>query len=93
MIPGDIALQEISAAASARPAIAIDAPRVTPDQRNLAGLGKLLNAGKRITLLCGRGCAGAHEQLIRLGETLKSPIVHALGGKEHVEWTTHLTSA
>ena len=36
--------------------------------------------------MCGRGCAGAHDQLIRLGEALKSPMVHALGGKEHVEW-------
>jgi hypothetical protein len=36
--------------------------------------------------LCGRGCAGARDQLIRLGEALKSPMVHALGGKEHVEW-------
>ena len=24
--------------------------------------------------------------LIRLAETLRAPIVHALGGKEHVEW-------
>ena len=36
--------------------------------------------------MCGRGCAGAHDQLIELGEALKSPMVHALGGKEHVEW-------
>ena len=86
VIPGDVALQEISAAASAGPAIAIDAPRVTPDQRNLAELGKLLNAGKRITLLCGRGCAGAHESLMQLADTLKSPIVHAFGGKEYVEY-------
>ena len=46
----------------------------------------MLNAAERITLFCGRGCAGAHAQLMRLAETLKSPIVHALGGKEHVEY-------
>src|SRR5215471_14114838 len=39
------------------------APRVTPDERNLGELAKLLNAGRRITLLCGRGCAGAHKSL------------------------------
>ena len=86
MIPGDVALQEISAAASVGQAIAIDAPRVTPDERNLGELAKLLNAGRRITLLCGRGCAGAHEPLMQLADTLKSPIVHAFGGKEYVEY-------
>jgi len=86
VIPGDVALQEISAAASAGQAIAIDAPRVTPDERNLAELAELLNAGKRTTLLCGRGCAGAHEPLMQLADTLKSPIVHAFGGKEYVEY-------
>ena len=41
---------------------------------------------ERTTLLCGRGCAGAHEELLTLAGALKSPIVHALGGKEHVEY-------
>ena len=39
-----------------------------------------------MTLLCGRGCFGAHAPLMRLADALKSPIVHALGGKEGVEW-------
>jgi pyruvate dehydrogenase (quinone) len=86
VIPGDVALQEISAAASVGHAIAIDAPRVTPDERNLGELAKLLNAGKRITLLCGRGCAGGHKPLMQLADILKSPIVHAFGGKEYVEY-------
>ena len=46
----------------------------------------LLNASKRVTLLCGSGCAGAHDALLALGAKLKSPMVHALRGKEHVEW-------
>jgi pyruvate dehydrogenase (quinone) len=46
----------------------------------------LLGAGRKVTLFCGRGCAGAHDQVIKLAETLKAPVVHALGGKEYVEW-------
>jgi pyruvate dehydrogenase (quinone) len=46
----------------------------------------MLNGAERVTLFCGRGCAGAHGSLMQLAETLKSPIVHALGGKEHVEF-------
>jgi pyruvate dehydrogenase (quinone) len=86
VIPGDVALKEAVAGASAAPSIAVQPPVVTPSTRDLDALAALLNAGKRITLLCGRGCAGAHESLLKLAETLKSPIVHALGGKEYVEY-------
>ena len=46
----------------------------------------MLNASQRITLLCGQGCEGAHDELMQLAATLKSPIVHSMRGKEHVEW-------
>ena len=43
-------------------------------------------ATSRVTILCGSGCQGAHDELLALGERLKAPMVHALRGKEHVEW-------
>jgi thiamine pyrophosphate-dependent acetolactate synthase large subunit-like protein len=36
--------------------------------------------------LAGAGCAGAHDELIKFAEKLKAPIVHALRGKEHIEY-------
>ena len=57
-----------------------------PQADELKALADLLNGAERITLFCGRGCAGAHAPLMQLAEALKSPIVHALGGKEHVEY-------
>src|SRR5262249_18332853 len=59
---------------------------VTPTRVALDDLAALLNGKGRITILCGSGCAGAHDQLLALGEKLKAPMVHALKGKEHVEW-------
>jgi pyruvate dehydrogenase (quinone) len=67
----------------ATPALANIAPS---GNGSVPSLARLLNESKRTTLLCGRGCAGAHEMLLKLAETLKSPIVHALGGKEYVEY-------
>lgn len=86
VIPGTVALKEapkraLSAPATLRPR----APVTVPPADELDRLADLLNGSKKITLLCGRGCAGAHAPLMRLAERLKSPIVHALGGKEHVE--------
>lgn len=45
-----------------------------------------MNEGKAITILAGSGCAGHHDAVVALAEALKAPVVHALRGKEHVEW-------
>ena len=83
---GDVALREVSGALGAAGAIALRPPIVVPGEQDLAELAALLNASRRTTLFCGRGCAGAHDALMSLAEALKSPIVHALGGKEFVEY-------
>jgi pyruvate dehydrogenase (quinone) len=86
VIPGDIALMDYDAPVSAPSSIAIRQPVTIPAEPELDALAALLNGSKRVTLLCGRGCAGAHAALLQLGDALKSPMVHALGGKEHVEY-------
>ena len=87
VIPGDVALKPapkrgISANAGLLPV----APIVRPADAEIDALADLLNGAARVTLFCGRGCAGAHAGLMALAETLKSPMVHALGGKEFVEY-------
>jgi len=59
---------------------------MTPAAVDLDLLAALLNGDGRVTILCGSGCAGTHEELLALGERLKAPMVHAMRGKEHVEW-------
>jgi pyruvate dehydrogenase (quinone) len=86
VIPGDIALTEYKAAVSKPFGLALRQPVVTPDVQELEKLAQLLMQSRKATLLCGRGCAGAHDEVIALAECLKAPIVHALGGKEHIEW-------
>ncbi|NPU13827.1 ubiquinone-dependent pyruvate dehydrogenase [Bradyrhizobium sp. 83002] len=87
VIPGDVALKAAPKRALP-PAIGLVPPKpvVRPAEPELDALAALLNVGERVTLFCGRGCAGAHAELMQLAEALKSPIVHALGGKEHVEY-------
>ena len=87
VIPGDVALRSApKRGISPIPGLLPVAPVVRPTEPELTALADLLNGAKRITLFCGRGCAGAHASLMQLAEALKSPIVHALGGKEHVEY-------
>jgi pyruvate dehydrogenase (quinone) len=85
VVPGDVALKDVEAVPSAKWLKPVD-PIVRPSDAELDRLAEVLNGSDKVTLLCGRGCAGAHDELVQLGDTLKAPIVHALGGKEHVEY-------
>jgi pyruvate dehydrogenase (quinone) len=87
VLPGDVALQPASDAPPAKvEGLLPTAPVVTPTSRDLERLAALLNGDSRVTILCGAGCQGAHDELLALGERLQAPMVHALRGKEHVEW-------
>jgi pyruvate dehydrogenase (quinone) len=86
-LPGDIALLPASNAAVPSLAGLLPPRAVTvPASGELQRLAALLNGKGRVTILCGSGCAGAHDRLLALGDRLKAPMVHALRGKEHVEW-------
>ena len=87
VIPGDVALLPAADAAppTTRGLLPV-APIIVPQPADLQALADLLNGANRVTLLCGSGCAAAHHQLLALGGKLKSPMVCALKGKEHVEW-------
>src|SRR5260221_2475971 len=87
VIPGDVALQRASSAPVSKVSGLLP-PRavVTPAPTDLDRLAALLNGKSRVTVLCGSGCQGAHDQLLALGDRLKAPMVHAFRGKEHVEW-------
>ena len=87
VLPGDVALQ--ASVASSLPdlgSLLPTPPVVVPAKEDLDRLAALLNANSRITLLCGSGCQGAHDELLTLGQRLMAPMVHAMRGKEHVEW-------
>ncbi len=52
-----------------------------PNAQQLADAVDILNAGKKIVIMAGRGALGAGEALIELAERLKAPIVKPLLGK------------
>src|SRR5512132_407209 len=84
IIPGDIALKttDMKPARWLVPAL----PVVHPGDAELDKLARLLNDAQRVTMLCGAGCAGQHDAIVELARALNAPIVHALRGKEHVEY-------
>ncbi|OPB00389.1 pyruvate oxidase [Pseudomonas fluorescens] len=84
VIPGDIALEALDAHVAAW--LVPEPPDVVPGENQLRQLVEFLEAGRRITLFCGAGCAAAHDEVVALAALLKAPIVHALRGKEYLEY-------
>ena len=85
VLPGDIALQE---AKSARPITSVKQSEavVCPSPQEIAVLAEVLNSAKKVTILGGAGCGGAHSELIEAAGILQAPIVHAMRGKEFIEY-------
>jgi len=84
VIPGDVALKPLDAAV---PHWLVPAkPVIRPADEELFDLAEVLNQGQRVTLMCGAGCADAHDEVIALAAKLKAPIVHAFRGKEYMEY-------
>jgi pyruvate dehydrogenase (quinone) len=87
VIPGDVALQKASDAPLPKAASLLPPqPVMVPTDADLDRLAAMLSGDSQVTILCGSGCIGAHAELLALGERLKAPMVHAMRGKEHVEW-------
>jgi len=84
-LPGDVALKE---AVDHGPRLHFSEARpiVCPSDDEIDLLADVLNRSKKITILAGAGCAGAHDELIELAGKLQAPIVHALRGKEFIEY-------
>jgi pyruvate dehydrogenase (quinone) len=83
-LPGDVALRD---AVEKGPRLHFPEPKPTvrPSEEEFKILAEILNRSKKVTILGGAGCAGAHAELIELAGKLNAPIVHAMRGKEFIE--------
>lgn len=85
VVPGDVALKPAPEGASTDWPV-LHRPRLAPSEVDVVRLAELLDGSERVTILAGSGCAGAHDEVVALAARLGAPVVHALRGKEHVEW-------
>ncbi|MGE0274535.1 MAG: ubiquinone-dependent pyruvate dehydrogenase [Nitrospiraceae bacterium] len=85
VLPGDIALQP-AAVNEPRVTCLAATPSVRPSDGDLDRLAEALNGARKVTILGGAGCAGAHDPLMAVAGKLQAPIVHAMRGKEFIEY-------
>jgi pyruvate dehydrogenase (quinone) len=85
VIPGEIFLKDSRGRRKSAPIR--QASRITrPVDAELMAAAKLLNSARKVTILGGAGTEGAHEQVLAIADKLQAPIVHALRGKEFLEY-------
>jgi pyruvate dehydrogenase (quinone) len=84
VIPGDVAL--FDAPEEIAKWVATEQPTLLPAPADLDRLAAILNSSDAVTLLCGSGCEGAHDEVVGLAQSLGAPVVHALRGKQFVEY-------
>jgi pyruvate dehydrogenase (quinone) len=86
VIPGEIFLQRADSSEwQARPVVPTRS-LVCPDDESLRAAAAILNDAQAVTILGGAGVAGSHDAVVQLAGTLNAPIVHALRGKEFIEY-------
>jgi pyruvate dehydrogenase (quinone) len=85
VIPGEIFLKTSTPHRKSAPIQF--APRVVrPTDEGLQEAAHLLNAAKKVTIFGGAGVEGAHDELLAIAAKLKAPVVHALRGKQFIEY-------
>lgn len=85
VLPGDIALKPMPEGVEPKWSLPKPATYI-PAMPDIETLAQRLNGSSKITLLCGAGCADAHDEVVALAAKLQAPIVHALRGKEYLEY-------
>ncbi|MEZ0367418.1 ubiquinone-dependent pyruvate dehydrogenase [Mycobacterium sp. pUA109] len=86
VVPGEVFLARLDDSGWTSRPVTPTASVCRPDDHALARAAGILNSANAVTILAGAGTAGAHAQVMQLAGTLAAPIVHALRGKDYLEY-------
>lgn len=84
-LPGDVA-DRPAPERTIEHALVTSRPTVRPGDTEIDKLVAMIDEADRVTLFCGSGTAGAHTEVMQFAERIKSPVGHALRGKEWIQY-------
>ena len=85
VLPGDVALLPAEHAAP-RVHVSYERPAICASQPDVAAAARILDEANKVTILGGAGCRDAHAELVATADALAAPVVHAMRGKEYIEY-------
>ena len=83
IVPGDISAVEVEEGPAY--SVHVPAPVTRPSDGELDRIAALLNRGGRVAVYAGAGCEHAHDQVVRLCDTMKAPMAHTSRAKDFLE--------
>ncbi|MFC8370434.1 pyruvate dehydrogenase [Streptomyces sp. NPDC057239] len=84
-LPGDIA-DHAAPEKPAETALVTSRPTVRPGDAEIDRLVDMIDEAGKVTLFCGAGTKGAHAEVMEFASKVKSPVGHALRGKEWIQY-------
>ncbi|MGW5972183.1 pyruvate dehydrogenase [Streptomyces sp. NPDC055186] len=84
-LPGDIA-DHAAPEKTVETALVTSRPTVRPGDAEIDRLVDMIDAAGKVTLFCGAGTQGAHAEVMEFAQKIKSPVGHALRGKEWIQY-------
>lgn len=84
-LPGDIA-ESPAVEGSTAPYLLPSDSIFRPSDQQLRHFADILNNNTKITIYCGIGCKGAHDEVVSLAALLKAPIAYSFRGKFAVQY-------
>lgn len=85
VVPGDIAAER-AVHPTGTTTLPVGRSELMPAPEQVQGLADALNRSRTVTLFCGAGVAGAHNEVMALAARVHSPIGHTLRGKEWIQY-------
>jgi pyruvate dehydrogenase (quinone) len=85
VLPGDVALREAEQDVP-RVHVSYERSAICASETDVAAAAQLLNGARNVTILGGAGCRDAHAELVAVADALAAPVVHAMRGKEFIEY-------
>lgn len=85
VLPGDVAAMAAVDEVAESPVLVPASPEMVPPDALLGQMAGMLQGARRITFLCGIGCAGAEQEIIALARRLQAPVVYTLRAKDLLE--------
>ncbi|WP_406357604.1 pyruvate dehydrogenase [Streptomyces sp. NBC_01635] len=84
-LPGDIA-DRAAPEKAAETALVTSRPTARPGDAEIDRLVDMIDEAEKVTLFCGAGTRGAHAEVMEFAQKIKSPVGHALRGKEWIQY-------
>jgi pyruvate dehydrogenase (quinone) len=84
-LPGDVASLSAEESVSATKNYYSN-PVIRPSDQELAHIAELLNGSSKITIFCGIGADGSHDEVVALAKQLKAPVGYSFRGKMGIQY-------